>query len=60
MAILVLQTFAVQCCSTGRTTHKKPARLQVTCSPAEVTDSLEAEHGIENIERNQRCFIVAV
>ena len=60
MTILVLQTFAVQCCSTGRTTQKETTRLQVTRGPAKVADSLKAEHGIENIERNQRCFIIAV
>ncbi len=60
MTILMLQPFAVQGCSTGRTTQEKPARLQVTRGPTKVTDSLKAEHGIENIKRNEGYFIIAV
>ena len=53
VAILVLQTFTVQRCTPGRAAYQKAASPTITSSLAQVMDTLETKHRIENIERDR-------
>ena len=59
-SVLVLQPFAAERCSPGGRAKKKPARTLISCGPDQVTDSLESEHGIENVKRQHRDAMDAV
>ena len=54
VAILMLQSFAVECGATRRRTDQKTTGLGVPRRPGQVADALEAEHGIENVKRDHR------
>src|SRR5690606_12094894 len=49
--ILVLQAFAVQGGAAGGTANQEAFGAAVACGPGQVTDALEAEHRVENVER---------
>jgi hypothetical protein len=44
VSVLVLQTFAGECRSSGCTADHETARLLIAAGPYEVTDALESEH----------------
>ena len=56
VTILVLQTFAIQCRATRRGANKEASRLTITCSPRQIMNSLESEHGVEDVERHHRVI----
>ncbi len=52
VAILVLQTFTIQCRTTSCRTKQEAACTTITSCPCKVTDTLETEHGVVDVERN--------
>ena len=60
VAVLMLQALAVQCRAASSGTHQETPRLHVAASPCQVADALEAEHGVEDVERNERVAMGAV
>ena len=60
VTIFVLQTFAVQGGTTGSTADQEATRLLVTSRPAQIADTLEAEHRVIDVERNHRQIVGAV
>ncbi len=60
VTIFVLQTFTVQRRTTGSTTDQEAASLLVASLPAQVTDTLETEHGVVDVERDHRQVVGAV
>ena len=56
----MLQPLASQSCSTGRAADQEPPGLQVSAGPDEITDALETEHRVVDIERNRWHVMVAV
>ncbi|AIW88360.1 hypothetical protein bwei_5856 [Bacillus mycoides] len=50
VTVFVLQTFTVQSSSTRSTTDQETSSLLVTSSPTQVTDSLETEHRVVDVE----------
>ena len=60
VAVLVLQPFAVQRCSTGRRRRSGTRGRACRPPPSEVADALETEHRIIDVERNHRHVVAAV
>ena len=60
MAILMLQTFAIQCGAPGRAPQQKAASALVARRPHQIADTLKAKHGIVDIERHHRDTMVGV
>src|SRR6185437_3721667 len=60
MPILVLQAFAVQCRTARCAAQQKPTGAHVTCCPREITDTLETEHRVVDVERDERQTVRAV
>ena len=60
ITILVLQTFAVERSPACGAADKETACTHVTGRPGQVHDSLEPEHGVEDVERDQRGLVVGV
>ena len=58
--VLMLQTLAVERGAAGSAPEQEAARAGITSRPGEVAGALEAEHGIENVERNHRNAMRAV
>src|SRR5690606_12275122 len=58
--ILVLQTFTIQGGTTGSSTDQEAARLYIAGKPVQISNSLEAEHGVINVERHQGDFVGAI
>src|SRR5690554_1930647 len=54
VTVLVLQAFAVQGGTAGSTADQEAAGLHVARRPGQIANALEAEHGVEHVERNQR------
>src|SRR5690554_1669251 len=54
VTVLVLQAFAVQGGTAGGTADQEAAGLHVARRPGQIANALEAEHGVEHVERNQR------
>ena len=52
VAVLMLQAFAVQRRAAGGGAEQKTAGAHVAGGPDQIADPLEAEHRIENVERN--------
>jgi hypothetical protein len=52
VAVLVLQAFAVQRGAAGGAAEQEAARAHVAGGPDEVADALEAEHRVEDVERD--------
>ena len=50
VTILVLQTFTVQCSPSRGCTNQEATRLAIASSPSQITNTLESEHGVENIK----------
>ena len=48
----MLQTFAGQCSSAGRSAEHESLGTRIAGGPNEITDALKSEHGIENEEGN--------
>jgi hypothetical protein len=48
--VLVLQALAVQRRATGGRADEEAPRLAVAGGPGQIADTLEAEHGVEDIE----------
>ena len=57
--VLVLQPFTGKGCSTRSATHEKTAGFDVGCGPGKITDALEPEHRIENVERDHVDAMIA-
>lgn len=51
VTIFVLQTFAVQGGTTGSTADQEATRLLVASRPAQIANTLEAEHRVIDVER---------
>ncbi len=60
MAVLVLQAFAVQRGTPGGAAQQETASLGIAGRPGQVADALEAEHRIEDVDRQHRLVVVAV
>src|SRR5690554_5002684 len=60
VAVLVLQAFAVQCGTAGGAADQEATGLHVARGPGQVTHTLEAEHRVKHVERNQREVVGAV
>ena len=60
VTIFVLQTFAVQGGTTGSTADQEATRLLVASRPAQIADTLEAEHRVIDVERDHRQIVGAV
>ena len=60
VAILVLQAFTVQRGTAGGATEQETAYLHVAGRPGQIAHTLEAEHGIENVERNHVLAVIGV
>lgn len=60
VTIFVLQTFTVQGGTTGSTADQEATRLLVASRPAQIADTLEAEHRVIDVERNHRQIVGAV
>lgn len=60
VTILVFQAFAIQSRPSGCATQQEPAGANVTCCLREITDTLETEHGVVNVERNKAKAVRAV
>src|SRR5690554_45477 len=60
VTVLVLQAFAVQGRPAGGTADQEAAGLHVARRPGQIANALEAEHGIEHVERNQREAVGAI
>ena len=56
VTILVLQTLAIQSRTTRRGANKEASRLTIACSPRQIMNSLESEHGVEDVERHHRVI----
>ena len=54
MTVFVLQAFAVQGRASGGAAEQEAAYQHVAATPDHVTDALEAEHRVEDIEGNRR------
>src|SRR5690554_2819696 len=54
VTVLVLQAFAVQGGTASGTADQEAAGLHVARRPGQIANALEAEHGVEHVERNQR------
>ena len=52
MAVLMLQTFAVQSCAARCTAEQKAFGSHVTCGPDQIANALEPEHRVIDVERN--------
>ena len=60
VTVLMLQTFAVQRGAAGGATKQEAARAQVARRPGQVADALEAEHRIEDVERDHHLRVVGI
>ena len=60
VAIVVLQAFAHQRGATGGGTEQETAGARIGGGPGQVPDPLQAEHRIEDVERNRGQTVVAV
>ena len=60
VTIFVLQTFAVQGGTTGSTADQEATRLLVASRPAQIANTLEAEHRVIDVERDHRQIVGAV
>ncbi len=60
MAVLVLQPLAVERGASRGRSHEKTFGLHVTRRPDQVTDALEAEHGIKDKEGHHLDTVVGV
>ena len=60
MAVLVLQALAVERRAAGGAAEQEAARPAVAGRPREVADPLEAEHRVEDVERDHRHAVVGV
>ena len=59
-AVLVLQPFAGERRAAGGRAEQKAARARVRRRPDEIADALEAEHRVEDVERQHRHAVRAV
>src|SRR5262249_7917397 len=57
VAVFVLQPFAVERRSPGGAAQQKAPRAHVAGGPREIADALEAEHRLENEERDHRIAL---
>ena len=57
MAVFVLQAFAVEGGAPGGAAEQETARAHVARGPGEIADPLEAEHRIEDVERDHRYAV---
>src|SRR5690606_15374847 len=60
VAVLVLQAFAVQRGASGGAAQQEATGLGIARRPGQVADTLEAEHRIEDVDRQHRLVVVAV
>ena len=60
VAVLVLQALAVERRAAGGAAQQEPAGPAVAGRPRQVADPLEAEHRVEDVERDHRHAVVAV
>ena len=57
MTILMLQTFTIQGSAACSCTQQETLSLRISCSPGNITDTLETEHGVIHVHRNHRQII---
>src|SRR6056297_2942323 len=60
MAVLVLQSFAVQRCSAGGASDQEAFGSHVGGGPNRIADSLEAEHAVVDVHRNHVDTVATV
>ena len=60
MTVFVLQTFTVQCGTARGRAQQEATCLLVASSPGHVTDTLETEHRVVDVERDHRAIVSAV
>ncbi len=60
MAVLVLQAFTVERGAPGSAAQQEAAGLGIAGRPGQVADPLEAEHRVEDVDRQHRLVVVAV
>src|SRR5690606_11565727 len=60
VAVLVLQALARERRASRRAADQEPARLHVAAGPDEIADPLEAEHRVEEIERDHLHAVVRI
>ena len=60
VAVLVLQTLAVERGAPGRATEQEAAGTAVARGPRKIADALEAKHRVIDIERDHRHVVDAV
>ena len=60
VAVFMLQTFAIQCCTAGCTTQQETACMHIACCPCQVANALETEHRVVDVERNHGKVVVCV
>ena len=57
VTIFVLQTLAIQCRAAGSATQQETTRLHIARSPGQIAHTLEAKHGVVNVERNHHAVV---
>ena len=60
VAIFVLQTLAIECGATRSATQQEAARLHIARRPSQVSDALQTEHGVINVEGHHDAVAGAV
>ena len=60
VSVLVLKSFAVECGPSSRGAEDESASHLVTCGPECVARALEAEHRVEDVNRNHRNVVRGV
>src|SRR5690606_20303868 len=60
VAVLVLEPFAIEGCATGGGAHQEAAGANIARRPGQIANPLEAEHGVNGIERDQRVVVGTV
>ena len=60
MTILMLQALAIQRSPACGTPKQKAFSLQIASGPGQVANALEAEHGVIDVERQQRVLVSGI
>ncbi len=60
VTVVVLQAFTHQGGTSGGCAEQKASSPRVPCGPEQITDPLEAEHRIEDVERQGHHAMVGV
>ena len=60
VAVFMLQAFAIERRAPGGAAQQKAARAHVPGSPRQITDTLKAEHRVEDVKRDHHLPVIAV